>query len=233
MIDEPIVYSESALVHINKYDGTDHTYWNVPCNENKAIRKEIREYYRNKQEFHCAYCNRLRQDFNGGQWDIDHIIPKQSHPNHLYTPKNLTVTCKDCNGKKTNKNVLAENVSASPDYPATPDSYIIIHPHFDNYSDNILCRYTADGKIYHEAQTDKGRKTFDMCGLIRFTEMIAGTSEINVETETTQDLTDATTLELNDSFDRLMSEFDELPREFLASFLKRKLVEITGVPFQR
>lgn len=228
MINKPISYSALAQVHIDKYDWMDHTFWNVTCDENKEIRKEVREYYREQQRFHCAYCNRLRQDFNGGQWDIDHIIPKQSHPQYLYTPKNLTVTCKDCNGKKSKKNVLAENIDASDYYPITQESYIIIHPHFDNYTDNIVCAYNPDGMIYHRPLTDKGKKTFEICGLIRFTEMITGTSEIINETGSVLDLTDKVTNELKESFDKQLSQFDYLPSELLAHLLKLKLEQITG-----
>jgi len=229
VIINAISYSQEARIHIDKYDGNDHTYWNVTCEENKAIRKEIREFYRAEQRFHCAYCNRLRQDFNGAQWDIDHIIPKQSHPQYLYTPKNLTVTCKDCNGKKGKVNVLLAHVDASQYFPISSESYAIIHPHFDKYSDNILCSTTVDGMIHHEPFTPKGIKTFNLCGLIRFSEMIAGTSEVIEETGDRLDLTDGITEELRDAFDRQISEFDYLSDSHLAQLLKRKLSQITGV----
>ncbi|HDI3034539.1 TPA: HNH endonuclease [Cronobacter turicensis] len=229
MIVNPISYSQQVRIHIDKYDGKDHTYWNVTCDQNKAIRKEIREFYRTEQSFHCAYCNRLRQDFNGAQWDIDHIIPKQSHPQYLYTPKNLTVTCKDCNGKKGKGNVLVDHVDASLCFPISGESYAIIHPHFDEYLDNIRCRTTADGKIIHEPFTPKGIKTFNLCGLIRFSDMIAGTSEVIEETGESLDLTDGITEELREAFDRQISEFDYLSDLQLAQLLKGKLSQITGV----
>lgn len=228
MIDKSISYSEFAQIHINKYDYADHNYWNVQCNENKIIRKEIREYYRDKQEFHCAYCNRLRQDFNGAQWDIDHIIPKQSHPQYLYTPRNLTVTCKDCNGIKAKKNVLTESIDASQSFPITKDSYIIIHPHYDNYADNIICLYTSDGRVYHIPRTHKGQKTFDICGLIRFTEAITETVEINDDTGTLLCLIDEVTLKLKEILDRQLSVGITIPPDVFAILLKGQLDQIVS-----
>lgn len=228
MINNPIVFSESAQEHIARYNGTDHTYWNVICAENSAIRKEIREYYREIQDFHCPYCNRLRQDFNGAQWDIDHIIPKQTYPEHLYTPENLATTCKDCNGKKSHKNVLAENIDASGHYPSNQNDYIIIHPHFDDYAANIECRHTPDGKIYHIPLTEKGRETFGICGLQRFSEQVAGTSIEIQETGTILDITDSTTAQLRDALETLNSNFSQLSPHIQAAWLRQKLSQLSN-----
>lgn len=228
MINNSIVFSLTAKVHIDKYDGVDHTYWNVNCPENSAIRKEIREYYRGIQNFHCPYCNRLRQDFNGGQWDIDHIIAKQTYPEHLYTPKNLAATCKDCNGKKSNKNVLAQDVNAAGYYPSDQTNYIIVHPHFDDYNTNIESRYMSDGKIYHIPLTEKGRITFDICGLQRFTEQITETTIEIQESGTILDMTDDTTSQLRYAIDELNNDLSRLPVHVQAEWLRQKLSQISS-----
>lgn len=223
MIDEPIAFSDAALEHIEKYDGVNYKYWNVDCPENSAIRKEIRGYYRSKQQFKCVYCNRLRQDFHGGQWDIDHVVPKQIYPHFLYEERNLVVTCKDCNQKKSNKNVLAENTDASQNYPNQKENYKIIHPHFDNYLDHIDVSYNHSGMIIHKFKTQKGVFTFETCGLIRFSEMLNETSEVNEENQTSLDLTDPLVLELSTNLDRLISELGGANQSVLADILRDKL----------
>ncbi|MDM7319989.1 HNH endonuclease, partial [Klebsiella pneumoniae] len=71
MINRPIVYSANAQAHVNTFNG-EATHWDGMCAVRKNFRKEVRDYYRNEQGFTCPYCGRLREEFHGGQWDIDH-----------------------------------------------------------------------------------------------------------------------------------------------------------------
>ena len=87
MINRPIVYSATAQEFVDTFNG-DASHWDGTCAVRKAFRKEVRDYYRDEQEFTCPYCGRLREEFHGGQWDIDHIIPKSSTHN-ISTPQEI------------------------------------------------------------------------------------------------------------------------------------------------
>ncbi|YBB45205.1 hypothetical protein ACCQ68_19190 [Klebsiella pneumoniae] len=59
---------------------------------------------------------------------------------------------------------------------------IIVHPHFDDYDEHIKVIEVAG---YYIPRTDKGRKTIEKCGLLRFAYKYAnygGTSQENKET---------------------------------------------------
>lgn len=176
MINRPIVYSEAAQRHVNTFDGKS-THWDGMCVVRKAFRKEVRDYYRNEQGYTCPYCGRLREEFHGGQWDIDHIVPKSSHPEYLYTPKNLAVTCKDCNTFKNKQDPLLVELLQDTPYPEEKECYKIIHPHFDSYQEHLKLTRDRKGHSCHEVLSDKGRETFHACHLIRFSEAFSGTSE--------------------------------------------------------
>ncbi|HBQ1036867.1 TPA: HNH endonuclease, partial [Klebsiella pneumoniae] len=66
--------------------------------------------------------------------------------------------------------------------PIRSEDYIIVHPHFDDYDEHIKVIEVAG---YYIPRTDKGRKTIEKCGLLRFAYKYAnygGTSQENKET---------------------------------------------------
>lgn len=205
MINKPIVYSVAAQAHVDTFD-QKATHWDGTCSVRKAFRKEVRDYYRNEQNFTCPYCGRLREEFHGGQWDIDHIIPKSTYPEYLYVPKNLAVTCKDCNTHKSNKNPLSSPVVNGLPYPDGEEAYKIIHPHIDPYDKHINLTQDKKGRSCHEVITKKGSETFEMCNLIRFSEAFSGTSEFVEELGTHIGITD----DFSESVQMLLDDYDSL-----------------------
>ncbi|MBB6113555.1 hypothetical protein F4826_000433 [Rahnella inusitata] len=224
MINRPIVYSVIAQAHVDTFTG-DATHWDGMCAVRKAFRKEVRDYYRDEQGFTCPYCGRLREEFHGGQWDIDHIIPKSSHPEYIYTPRNLAVTCKDCNTYKSNKSPLLSPLDRGEPYPNNTNSYKIIHPHFDPYHNHLRLARDNNGRSYHEVITDKGRETFHVCHLIRFSEALSGTSEyvpeLGTEIGITDDFSEAVQMWLAD-FDALTPDDAEIALQALMQRRNRR-----------
>lgn len=223
MIINLIKFKPVHKLHINTFNGKPE-HWNGSCPKRTALRAAIRRHYLKEQDNHCPYCGRLRQDFHGYNWDIDHIIPKSTHPNYTYEPKNFAITCKECNISKNNKNVLALNVNTSGSYPYNLQDYIIIHPHLDNYSTHLIVKYTDKLQIYHNPVTPKGLETFNMCGLGRFTEIIANTSEFIKEENVTIGFSDDNFNRFYEGFQRFVSLYSSNP-EILNRMFARFLAE--------
>ena len=227
MIINLIQFKSSHQRHINTFNGeADH--WNGSTPKHTALRGAIRRHYLKEQEHHCAYCGRLRQDFHGYNWDIDHIIPKSTHPQYTYEPRNFAITCKECNISKDNKNVLAPGVDSSGDYPFNLQDYIIIHPHLDNYSTHLTVKFTDKFQVYHNPITPKGIETFNVCGLERFTEIIASTSEFIKEEDITIGFSDEKFNSFYEGFQRYASRYSSNP-EVLSRIYARFLAEQVGV----
>ncbi|MFC0226121.1 HNH endonuclease [Serratia aquatilis] len=154
-------------------------YWNNKDNfELSEFKNYIKEFYIDKQNFTCPYCKqRIVVDHNL-VWDAEHIIPKDTHPQFLMEPSNLCVSCKDCNSAKGNKNVLLNKNRKT--LPIKGEDYIINHPHYDSYADNIkiieLCGY-------YLPINDKGRKTIEICGLLRFAYTYANYGDLSLRTK--------------------------------------------------
>ncbi|EKY3267942.1 HNH endonuclease, partial [Cronobacter sakazakii] len=81
-------------------------YWDMKGNKDlDAIKKHIKDYYLIVQDYKCPYCQQKIIVTHNGAWDTEHIIPKDTHPDFMFEPQNLCVSCKDCNGEKSNKNI--------------------------------------------------------------------------------------------------------------------------------
>ncbi len=96
-----------------------------------------------------------------GYFEIEHIIPKSVHPEWMYEPIKLCVACSICNSSKKSKNVL--NLDDYSKLPLSSSDYVIIHPHFDKYFDNIQI---VDNLLY-VGLTKKGINTIEICNLMR------------------------------------------------------------------
>ncbi|HAU4370686.1 TPA: HNH endonuclease [Citrobacter amalonaticus] len=180
-----IVYEGEDLETYRDYnalpnDNKDGRIWDSEERNICRIKKSIKDYYIIAQDYTCPYCKqRIEVDHNGA-WDAEHIIPKSSHPGFVFEPLNLCVSCKDCNNEKRDKTVLENNNRRT--LPIRSGDYIIVHPHFDDYDEHIKVIEVAG---YYIPRTDKGRKTIEKCGLLRFAYKYAnygGTSQENKET---------------------------------------------------
>jgi hypothetical protein len=94
-----------------------------------------------RQNNRCCYCRRALL-FNRGLVEIEHIIDKGSktsrYSRFTFEPKNLALSCKDCNNNKGRKAVLNIALKNAAPYPNKTGSYIWVHPHLHAYSDHIL-----------------------------------------------------------------------------------------------
>ncbi|PKH04285.1 HNH endonuclease [Psychromonas sp. MB-3u-54] len=157
-------YSEDELIQItSKKEEVEFSAksWSDSCLNNLKV--IIKNHYVAEQNTTCPYCKRDLQTTHGRAWDIEHIIPRSIAKNFMFEPLNLCMACIDCNGAKSNKKVT--NSTARHRYPAHSNSFLFVHPHFDNYNDNILV--IRPGFLY-VAKTDKGNQTINICGLNRF-----------------------------------------------------------------
>lgn len=127
-----------------------------------ALKKHIKDHYLLVQKHTCAYCKQSIEVNHNAAWDIDHIIPKDTHPKFLFEGLNLCISCKDCNNIKSNKNVLTNPKRKT--LPIKKEDYLIIHPHLDSYTDHI----SLITNNFYLPKTEKGRHTVEICGLLRF-----------------------------------------------------------------
>ncbi len=162
VIDFPYELTEDDIKAIHKASPLikHKEHWENDCLND--FKRRFRKAMLPKQNYRCAYC-RLELHPNEVTPEIDHIMPKSLKTTWMYEPFNLCLSCKACNTKKSNKNVLQNNVLDDV-LPHDSASFKIIHPYIDRYSDNI----ELVGNILYKGISDKGIYTIQLCKLDRY-----------------------------------------------------------------
>lgn len=170
---QPVQYEGAVANVVNAFkalpaDQKLATYWSADAVT--PVRKVIKDHYIAEQQQLCCYCRHHIPTNNNAVWDGEHVISRETKPAFMFEPRNLAVSCKDCNIAKGVNNVL-RNKNRSR-FPTNSADYIIVHPHFDVYDDHILWL----GAIVYAAPSDgkKGSVTIEMCDLTRYTRQSAG-----------------------------------------------------------
>lgn len=174
----PIAYSAAALAVKQAFDQLPRnektgTFWESKDAPVVAIRSEIKEFYIIQQNYTCAYCKQTVVVAHHAAWDAEHVIPKSTHPQFMFEPQNLCISCKDCNGEKRNKNVLVNPRRVR--FATRSADYLIAHPHYDEYAEHIRA---IPNSLFFMPKTEKGKNTIEICGLLRF---VLAYGEYNVD----------------------------------------------------
>lgn len=219
MISIPVKYPQELSKTVSDFkalpdEDKNGTFWDKTDDDSlKKIKKHIKDHYLKTQEYKCCYCQQEIKVEHNGAWDTDHVIPKSTHPQFMFEERNLCVACKDCNIIKSSANVLSNPKRKS--FPEESAAYIIYHPHFDAYSDHITILGEFD---FFLPRTDKGRKTVEVCGLLRFIYKYAGFDNVP----------DSYKTQLGMLYDRLMRTND--PQE--EHFILDNIAYLTGLAKQ-
>lgn len=166
---KPVAYSEPSAQFVKAYDSKQLSAKSGADWDDKEnpllveVKREIKNHYLKAQNYTCAYCQQKMVVDHNGAWDTEHIAPRESYPGFMFIPENLCVSCKDCNGAKSNKPVLVNKSRRT--FPKNSKDYTICHPHFDIYSSHI--RVIGEAVLYLP-RTKKGQTLIEMCGLLRF-----------------------------------------------------------------
>lgn len=140
------------------------SYWdNTDDGDLGDVKKAIKDHYKVAQDYYCPYCRQRMEVDHNGAWDAEHIIPKDSHPQFMFEPLNLCVSCKDCNLIKLNKRVLKNQKRIT--FPNRSADYIFCHPNLHNYSDHVRVIRVAG---FYLPRTEEGKNLIEICGLLRF-----------------------------------------------------------------
>jgi uncharacterized protein (TIGR02646 family) len=166
LIKTPITFDEddiSLISEIKYREGFDSKSWGI--DELAPLRSRIRQYYRDVQNGVCPYCQERIATRSAGNAQVEHIIPKIEHINFMFEPKNLCVSCGDCNEYKSKNSVTKNDFTVCNNhnpqrYPISKNTFKIVHPHFDTYEEHLI----KEGLFYRDL-TPKGHFTIGICKL--------------------------------------------------------------------
>lgn len=162
IIQEPYSPTPEELHAIEelKTKGLVPNDWNSQKVGIKSFKDNIRNEMYYKQNCRCAYCR--MELFSATHFlQREHIVHKNEHPQWMFEPRNLCVTCDWCNNYKKDEEVLFKpNVE---DYPTASEDYKIVNPFLDTYSEHIK----IEEDLIYVGKTNKGRFTINTCKLYR------------------------------------------------------------------
>lgn len=144
----------------------NHNLWSDSTYAHKssidAFRSEVKRHYYYHQKTRCCYCSFLLQA-HARAYDAEHILDKSTHSEYMFFPDNLAVACILCNSSKSAKSVLADKSKKPTSIPEKSEDYIIVHPHFDDWSDHL--QFDKIGRVVSKPGSIKGEETIEICGI--------------------------------------------------------------------
>lgn len=163
----PVVYKGALKDKVDAFNAlpdVSGSYWELTTDGALSdLKKAIKDHYLIAQDYTCAYCRQRIEVTHNGAWDAEHVVPKDTHPRFMFEPRNLCISCRDCNNNKSNKNVLVNKRRVR--YPDKSEDYLVFHPHYDDYDEHVSVLSVAG---FYLPKTDKGRALVEVCGLLRF-----------------------------------------------------------------
>lgn len=162
MVQEPYKPTEEEQQAIAEMEakGLVSGDWDSGKKHIKSFKKNLREDMYDKQNKRCAYC-RIHVPKGCDPMHREHIVYKDDHPQWMFLPENLCVSCFWCNNWKGTTEVLVDPQTVN--YPKASDGFKIIHPMYDRYSDHI----ELVGGVLYKGKTPKGVFTINTCHLYR------------------------------------------------------------------
>lgn len=133
-----------------------------------TFRKKVKHYlFHVAQGARCCFCG-YDIDENKGSHDLEHLIAKDGKTTLVFNLKNLALSCRSCNGPKFNKKTTVGPICPNSDkFHHTGCSYLIIHPHLDEWKDHL--KYDKYDRVVskNKAKYSKGQQTILICGINR------------------------------------------------------------------
>ncbi|MGF6442639.1 hypothetical protein [Paraburkholderia youngii] len=140
-------------------------YWNKQPEAEKPLfarfKSEVKQYYRVGQDLLCCYCS-CDLLYAQNTYDLEHILDKADHPQHMFALNNLAAACKSCNTSKGKSTVIVEGLDTST-VPTQTEHYTIVHPHIDEWYDFFT--FDEVGRVRALNGNAKGQNTIRVCGI--------------------------------------------------------------------
>ncbi|KPA53218.1 hypothetical protein VT25_08265 [Photobacterium leiognathi subsp. mandapamensis] len=163
------------ITSIRRAVKSGHTGWSNKDKSFKHVKKKIKKILKKRTNYRCCYCERnLIGEFDY-VLDIEHIIPKSKCLKHMFTMKNLSVSCKRCNMKVKgcDTSFLNFDINLLPKNVFKSKYYKFVHPNLDVRQEHIKM-VTEDNhkvRLVHylcNPNSEKAKYTFDYFNLNEF-----------------------------------------------------------------
>src|SRR6218665_1454134 len=144
-------------------------------NEKKfdSIKRLVRFVHYKSQKRRCAYCRRLLNPL-GINEHIDHIVARDVYNKWMFKPRNLVLSCYQCNTQKTNANTLT-TAFVPKRLPIKKVNYKFFNPYIHNWHEH----FEIEDNLFIRAKTIQAEQTISTYKLFDFKYSIVYSQEAN------------------------------------------------------
>ncbi|MFH6950018.1 HNH endonuclease [Flavobacterium sp. FlaQc-51] len=122
-------------------------------NQRKAIKTKIKTDLIGIQGNYCAFCG-LNLKLTH-QVHREHIAPQYKHPEYIFEPENLVLSCDYCNLEKGKKLTVSTNTG---EYAT--ENFKILHPYRDDFDKHLACDFTKKELVFKIINADPAKAEF-------------------------------------------------------------------------
>ncbi len=104
----------------------------------KPIKGKLKIHLKEKTNQRCCYCRRSLLNTHNMSIDIEHVLPQKAFPKHVFSLKNLSVSCKRCNMGIKNQDQSFFLMKSGARRPFRARNFSILHPNLVNIDAHLL-----------------------------------------------------------------------------------------------
>lgn len=173
-ISDPVIFSSDLKkLILSKQNDSSFSHDNWGDLDLLPVRKFVRAHYRPLQGKVCYFCKNPLSQKSAMNCQVEHLIPKSTHPKFIFTPQNLCLICCDCNESKGSHPITKAGAKLKR-YPRSSKPFKIVHPHFDKYDEYIYKTVSGHFMGLDDDKARKGSYTIYVCGLNKDIDSLGG-----------------------------------------------------------
>lgn len=126
-LNKKVKFSKKQKKYIRSLGISQYKDWDSGKKDNKEIKQNIKNQLLQYQNNKCVYCGLPLEETS--RPEIEHIAPRDHHPEFEYTITNLAMSCQYCNGsskKGKRETILTKNSFYNQ------CQFKIVHPYYDD-----------------------------------------------------------------------------------------------------
>jgi 5-methylcytosine-specific restriction endonuclease McrA len=169
---KPIKYRTIDIAKLRANPITSSNDWT--SSEFSSLKRRFRYLHYKTQNRRCSYCRRLINPL-GINEHIDHIIARSIKSSWMFKPRNLVLTCYQCNTQKSDASVFPAGQTFKR-LPKKPNNYVLFNPYVHIWSDH----FEIEDNLFLKAITIEGQNTIAELRLFDYKYSIKYADEANI-----------------------------------------------------
>lgn len=148
---KPVKYRKIDIAKLKSYHVMIEDDWSL--SEFSSLKRYVRYSHYKIQKRKCAYCRRTLNPL-GINEHLDHLVARSIKARWMFKPRNLVLSCYQCNTQKSASSIIAPGVGLKR-LPKKSSNYVLFNPYVHNWSDH----FEIEDGIFLKAKSIEGENT--------------------------------------------------------------------------